>query len=66
MCFVLTKRGMEVNSYKCLAIIYMSNPSNVKEFQQLTSSLTAIYRFLSSIGDKVFDLFAMLKKKGKV
>ncbi|XP_061352377.1 uncharacterized protein LOC133297279 [Gastrolobium bilobum] len=37
--FMLTERGIEVNSDKCKAVIEMRSPQTIKEVQQLTGSL---------------------------
>ena len=40
--FLLTERRIEVNSEKCVAIIGMRSPVNVKEVQQLTRCMVAL------------------------
>jgi len=58
--FLLTERGIEVNSNKCIAIIGIRSPTNVKEVQQLTERMAALSRFLSINGDKSYTYFQCL------
>jgi len=60
--FFLTKRGIEANRNKCATIIGMRSPANVKEVQQLTRCMTALFRFLSAGGDNGYFYFQCLKK----
>jgi len=63
--FLLTRRGIKVNPYKCQAIVNMRSPANIKEVQQLTGQLAALSRLLSCVDDKAFSFFASIKKKGE-
>jgi len=60
--FLLTKRGINANLDKCVAIIGMKSPVSVKEVQQLTRRMAALSRFLSASGDKGYIYFQCLKK----
>jgi len=42
---LLTERGIEANLDKCVAIIKMRSPTNVKEVQQLTGRMAALSHF---------------------
>lgn len=65
MRFMLTRRGIESDSYKFQAVINMRIPTNVKEVQQLTGRLTALSHFLSCMGDIAFLFFFALRKMDK-
>jgi len=54
---LLTKRVIEANPDKCVAIIGMRSPANGKEVQQLTGRMAALSRFLSASGDKGYPYF---------
>jgi len=54
--------GSEANLNNCAAIIGMRSPATVKEVQQLTGRMVALYRFLSVGGDKGYPYFQCLKK----
>jgi len=60
--FLLTERGKEANPDKCVAIIGMRSPTNVKEVQQLTGCMVALSRFLSASDDKGYTYFQCLMK----
>lgn len=60
---MITKRGIEANSDKCHAVIFMRNPVDVKEGKKLIGHLVALSRLLSCVGDKAFILFSTMKKK---
>jgi len=49
--FLLTEREIEANPKKCVAILAMRSPISV-EVQQLTGSMAALSRFISTRGDK--------------
>jgi len=63
--FLLTKRGIESNIEKCIAIIAMHSPISVKEVQQLTGWMAALSRFVSAGGDKGHPYFQCLKRNSK-
>ena len=54
--FLLTKRGIEANPEKCVAII-MRSPISVKEVQQLTGPMAALSKFVSTGWDKGHPYF---------
>jgi len=49
--FLLTERGIEANLEKYAAIIAMRSTISVKEVQQLTECMVAIFRFVSARGE---------------
>jgi len=59
---MLTKRGIEANPDKCVAIIAMRSPTSVKEVQQLTGRMAALSRFVSAGGEKGHPYFQCLKR----
>jgi len=63
--FLLTESGIEANPKKCVAIIGMRSPTNVKEVQQLTGRMAAPSRFLSASGDKGYPYFQCLRKNNR-
>ena len=60
--FLLTERGIEANPEKCVAIIGMRSPTNVREVLQLIGHMAALSRFLSASGDKGYPYFQCLQK----
>jgi len=60
--FLLTERGIEENPDKCATIIGMRSLTDVMEVQQLTGRIAALFRFLSTSGDKGYPYFQCLKK----
>ena len=57
-----SERGIEANPNKCVAIVEMRSPANVKEVQQLTERMAALSHFLSANGEKRYPYFQCLKK----
>jgi len=49
--FLLTERGIEANPDKCVTILNMKSPSNVKEVQRLTGRMAVLSRFLPRAGE---------------
>ena len=60
--FMVSQRGIEVNSDKIRAIIEMALPRNVKEVQSLNSKVAALNRFVLRATDKCLPFFRILKK----
>jgi len=60
--FMLTQRGTEANSKKCMAIIEMRNPTTIKEVQRLIGCLTTISRFLPKQAEQTQPIVQLLKK----
>lgn len=65
MGLMLTRRWIKANPNKFHAVIDLRSPTNEKEVQQLTGRLSSLCHFLSYMGDKAFNFFATLRKKGK-
>jgi len=47
--FMLTRRGIKANPYKCQAIIEMQNPKKVKDMQRLVGRVVALSRFMAKL-----------------
>ena len=60
--FLVSQRGIEVNSEKVQAIINMASPKTVKEFQKLTGRIATLNRFVSRTTDKCLPFFKTLKQ----
>jgi len=63
--FLLTKRLIEANPEKCVAILAMRNPISVKEVQQLMGRMAALSRFVSARGDKGHPYFQCLRRNSR-
>lgn len=63
--FLVDKRGIKANRVKIQAILDMKSTSKIKEVQHLTGCLPALGYFLSKLGDKCHNFFAIIKKKDK-
>ena len=63
--FLLTECGIETNPEKCAAIIAMRSLMSVKEVQQLTGRMVALFRFVSAGADKGHPYFQCLKRNSK-
>jgi len=50
--FVLTHRRIEANLDKCLAIVGMRSPNNIKEVKQLLGRLTTLSRFVPRLAER--------------
>ena len=60
--FMVSQKGIEVNSKKVQAILNMTSPKIVKEVQKLTGRIAALNRFVSKAKDKCLPFFKMLKQ----
>ena len=60
--FMVSQRGIEVNSEKVRAIIELAPPKTVKEVQSLNGKIAALNRFVSRATDKCLPFFRILKK----
>ncbi|XP_043705405.1 uncharacterized protein LOC122655263 [Telopea speciosissima] len=63
--FMVSRRGIEANPAKIKAILEMHPPERVKELQELTGSVAALGRFISSSGDRCLPFFKALKNRAK-
>ena len=59
--FMVSQRGIKVNSEKVRAILDIALPKTVKEVQKLTRRIAALNRFVSKKTDKCLPFFKTLK-----
>ncbi|XP_074336889.1 putative mitochondrial protein AtMg00860 [Apium graveolens] len=59
---MVSKRGIEANPDKIMAILDMEPPRAIKDVQKLTGRVAALGRFISKSGDKCLPFFKTLKK----
>ena len=55
--FMVSHRGIEVNSNKIQAILNMEPPRNIKEVQSLTGRVVVLNKFISKATDKCLKIF---------
>jgi len=60
--FMVSQRGIEVNSEKVRAIMDLAPPKTVKEVQSLNDKIAALNRFVSRTTDKCLPFFHVLKR----
>ena len=60
--FMVSERGIKVNSEKVQTIMELEPPRTVKEVQSLNGKIAAINRFVSKATDKCLPFFRTLKK----
>ena len=60
--FMVSQKGIEVNSDKIRAIMEMTPLRNVKEVQSLNGKVAALNRFILRATNKCLPFFRMLKK----
>ena len=60
--FMVSQRGIEVNSEKIRAILKLAPLKTVKEVQCLNGKITALNRFISRAIDKCLPFFRVLKR----
>ena len=60
--FMVSQRGIEVNSEKVRAILELEPPRTVKVLQSLNGKVTALNRFVSKATDKCLPFFRVLRK----
>src|SRR4051812_3256578 len=54
--FIVSHRGIEVNSEKIKAILNIKRPTGLKDVQRLTGCVAAVSRFISHLGEKASPL----------
>ena len=59
--FMVSHRGIEVNSEKVWAIMELTPPKTVKEVQSLNGKIAALNRFVSKATNKCLPFFHTLK-----
>lgn len=62
MGFMSMHRGIEADPNKSRAVIYMRNPSNLKEAQWLADRFAFLARFLPRLAEKTKAILQLLKK----
>nr|XP_023871516.1 uncharacterized protein LOC111984127 [Quercus suber] len=60
--FMVSQRGIEVNSEKIRAIMELKPPRMVKEVQSLNGKIAALNRFVSKATDKCLPFFRTMRK----
>ena len=60
--FMVSQRGIEVNSEKVRAILELEPPRTVKAVQSLNGKVAVLNRFVSKATDKCLPFFRVLKK----
>ena len=60
--FMVSQRGIEVNSEKVRAILELEPPRTVKAVQSLNGKVAALKRFVSKVIDKCLPFFRVLRK----
>ena len=63
MDICLPNRGIEANLEKHGAILEMRSLSTLKEMQQLTGRIVALFRFLARLAKRAHPFFRFLKKQ---
>ncbi|GLU18539.1 hypothetical protein SLE2022_348350 [Rubroshorea leprosula] len=59
--FMVSKRGIEVNTEKIQAVAEMEPPKSVKDVQRLTGRVAALHRFISKSADKCLSFFKIMR-----
>ena len=59
--FMVSHRGIKVNSEKVWAIMELTPPKTVKEVQSLNGKIAALNRFVSKATNKCLPFFRTLK-----
>jgi hypothetical protein len=60
--FIVSHRSIEVNPEKIKAILYISQPNDLKDVQRLTGCMAVVSRFISRLGEKALPLYKLMKK----
>ena len=60
--FMMSQRGIEVNSEKVRAILELEPSRTVKTVQSLNGKVAALNRFVSKATDKCLPFFRILRK----
>ncbi|XP_056159729.1 uncharacterized protein LOC130135193 [Syzygium oleosum] len=64
--FMVSSRGIEIDSSKVKAICDLKPPSTIKEVQSLLGRLNHVARFISQLSETAKPFFKLLKKNAKV
>ena len=60
--YIVSKRGIEANPKKIMAISNMGPIRNIKGVQRLTNCLATLSRFISRLDERGIPLYKLLKK----
>ena len=60
--YVVSKRGIEPNPEKTLAVMRTKQPACLVDAQKLAGRVAALSRFIPRLGDKAMPLYRLLKK----
>ena len=63
--FMVSQRGIEVNSEKIRAIVELEPPRTVKEVQSLNGKIAALNRFISRVTNRCLPFFRTLRRSFK-
>ncbi|KAI3451427.1 hypothetical protein Pfo_008092, partial [Paulownia fortunei] len=63
--YMVTERGIEVNSEKVKAVQNMAPPNSINKVQQLTGRIAALSRFISRSAERSLPFFKILRKADK-
>ncbi|GKV35447.1 hypothetical protein SLEP1_g43710 [Rubroshorea leprosula] len=61
LCFMVSRRGIEVNPEKIKVVAEMEPPNSVKDVQRLTGRVAALHRFISKSIDKCLPFFKIMR-----
>src|SRR5438105_3046471 len=65
LSFIVSYHGIEVNLKKLKDIFKMNSPTALKGVKKLTSSMAALSRFVSRLGERAMPFYKLLKKQNK-
>ena len=60
--FIISKRGIEANPEKILAITRMGPIQNIKGIERVTGCLAVLIHFISCLNERGLPLYQLLKK----
>ena len=60
--YIVSKRGIEANPEKIMAISNMGPIGNIKGIQRITGCLAALSRFISQLQEHEMPLYKLMKK----
>jgi hypothetical protein len=63
--YIVSRRGIDPNPEKVLAITNMKLPESLHDVQKLTGSMTGLSRFISRLGVRGLPFFKLHKKHDK-
>jgi hypothetical protein len=63
--FIISRRDIEANPEKILAITNMKAPTSIKDVQKLAGCMAALNRFISKLGERGLPFFKLLMHQEK-